>query len=315
MKAVAARRGLGASFMADLQGGILAPVLQRARDDGSIDLQIRDGRINLYYKGLNALEVVEKGSGKYAFQVDLSYAKSRHALLRGLRPSTSVTTAEGCRSWLRRLAQVKDAIDCYSGEIKGAQEKEVQQNLVAENNRAGSGRATDYFICDVEHARTGHGFRFDALAVRWPSRPAERKKAAELGLAFVEVKFGTGALSGAAGLASHVKDVERFVAHEGGEELQRLKAEMVDVFNQKRQLGLIECSKPIRSFSSGKPELILVLVNQDPDSDVLERELDRIEPAGCVDVVVAQANGMGMGLYCERMVPLSEFVPVKGRSA
>lgn len=288
---------------------------QRVLADGSLDLEIRDGRINLYYRGLNALAVVEKDAGRYSFELDLNYAKTSHSQLGGVAPATPVATQQQCESWLERLAHVKDAIDCWCGVVKGAREKEIQQLLVSENNRPGTGRGTDYFICDVEHARTGHDFRFDAVAVKWPSRGEDRKRIVGLRLALVEVKFGEGAVGGAAGLASHVRDVEAFVSFENGAELAKLKEEMVTIFRQKHELELVDCGKPFEAFSAEKPELILVLANQDPDSDVLRNELARIPPARAVDVVVAHSNLMGLGLYRERMVPLADFLPLRPRPA
>jgi hypothetical protein len=314
-------RKLSTGFMRDLKEGVLTPVLERVRDDGTLDLEIRDAAVNMYYRGINALEIVEREPGLYGFRFDTSYGRTTYGQLEGVNRETRVSRVEECRAWLRRLPHVKDAMDCYCGVVKDAREKEAQQLLVRENNRPTTGRGTDYYICDVEHARTGHDFRFDAVAVRWPSRGAERKKVHGLRLAVVEVKFGESALRDkldggevtSPGLVSHARDLARLAAEEHRAELAALKADMVSVFAQKLDLGLVECTKPFQAFSDEHPELILVLVNQDPDSPILEEELARLRELKDLDIKIAQSNPMGMGLYCERLVPLAEFRAVRGR--
>ncbi len=66
-----------------------------------------------------------------------------------------------------------------------------------------------------------------------------------------------GSLGGRAGLHAHIRHVNKFA--ECDEELREIKRDMVDVFNQKLDLGLIDCGKSLKSFSDEKPLLLLAL--------------------------------------------------------
>ena len=187
---------------------------------------------------------------------------------------------------------------------KSAWEREAQQFLVRDNNRGEVGRSTDYFICDVEYGQTDE-FRIDAVAVRWPSDPVERKTTQGLRLALVEVKFGDGALEGPSGLVEHVRDADELASD--SERLGQLKQEMVELFNQKHTLELISCGKQMSSFSDEKPLFLLVLANHDPEKSVLKRELRKLSPQH-VELRIASASLFGYGLYQERMLTLDAFL-------
>jgi len=44
-------RRLSDRFMKDLKSGLLQPLLQRVHDDPTLELEIRDDYINVYYRG------------------------------------------------------------------------------------------------------------------------------------------------------------------------------------------------------------------------------------------------------------------------
>jgi hypothetical protein len=50
-------RGLSPTFLNDLQSGILAPVVQRMRDDRTLCLELRGDYVNIYYRGGNLLRL------------------------------------------------------------------------------------------------------------------------------------------------------------------------------------------------------------------------------------------------------------------
>ena len=72
---------------------------------------------------------------------------------------------------------------------------------------------------------------------------------------------------------------------------------MVDVFNQKRGLGLICCRNDLASFSNEKPLLLLALVNHDPESSILHGLLDTLPKSPRADLAIATASFLGYGLY------------------
>jgi hypothetical protein len=70
-------RGLSEKFMNDLSKpeGKLHPILERVKKDHSLMLAIRDGYINIYYRGGNILRVTEH-QGFYQTFFDVNFAKS-----------------------------------------------------------------------------------------------------------------------------------------------------------------------------------------------------------------------------------------------
>jgi len=102
-----------------------------------------------------------------------------------------------------------------------------------------------------------------------------------------------------------VEHVDRFLSKPAN--LHELKSEMKCVFNQKRELGLIQSEKPMKCFSDAAPEYILILANHDPDKTALRREIDRLPACPHMDVKIAISSLAGYGLYTQNIVGLDDF--------
>lgn len=282
-------RRLSPSFLNDLKMGLLAPILQRVKSDSTLCLEIRDEAINIYYRGGSLLRL-DGPAGRYRAVFDTNYFGSSS------RPATPlpcvISVPADVMAWLDAVPLLKQAVDLYDG--KGAEEREVQQRIVWENNRSGIARATDYYICDIEYP-IDRDHRFDLIAVKWPSTPAQRKKTNGHRLVMGEVKFGDQALTGSSGLHAHIADVDRHLAVPGN--VNALKSEMVQVFNQKHKLGLIDCQKELGSFSEEPPLLLLLLVNHDPGSKRLHDLIRRRPSCPHVELRIATASLLGLGLF------------------
>jgi hypothetical protein len=190
--------------------------------------------------------------------------------------------------------------------VKGGLERESQQLLVRENNLGPSSKGTDYYAIDMEYADPTEGARLDVVAVKWPSTPAARRQRDGLRLAFVELKFGDTSLMGKAGLRAHLDDADRLAADPV--RLDAMKQELVVVFRQKVELGLVDGANAFTSFRTEKPEWILVIANHDPASSVLLRELRALPQYNNIEVLIASASHFGYGLYADRLVPVGEYV-------
>lgn len=280
-------RGLPSPMLADLQAGLLRPLLDRALADATLLLSIRDAALNLYYRGGSLLQVARSAAG-YTARFDRRYFQGAAVAL----PAARIDSAADLGAWLRLVPTLKDAMDLYLG-AHPKEEREVQQRLARTNNRSAVSRATDLYVCDIEYA-CPHG-RFDFVGVHWPSTPAARKVTTGRRLVLGEVKHGDGALTGAAGLAAHVRDVDAFLSDPA--RAMALRQEMVGVFNQLRGLGLLDVGKDLTGFSTAPPLLLLVLANHDPDKTALRRELAALPaPAHC-EIAVAEASFVGYGLF------------------
>lgn len=300
-------RQLSKTFLQDLLNGVLAQVLVCLREDDSLDLQIRENYLNVYFRGGSLLRISEVRQHVYAFEFDAKYGdlpgRSRTVIV---APLTEIASAEACTQWLAAVPLIKDLMARWFT-VHPHRERDAQQVFTRENTcDAAIAGGTDYIVCDMEYAQ-GRA-RFDAVAVRWRSVASEKKRKTDHRLAFVELKYGDAALAGTSGLVAHVAQVEAFCGDAVA--LNGFKREMVGVFGQKHQLGLIHNTHSLESFSEERPELILVVANHDPASSILERELDRISlnPPTQVDVLVARASDFGYGLYEDRCLPIAAYL-------
>jgi len=303
-----------------LTHGVLNPILERVKNDNTLDLQIRDGYINIYYRGGNILWIKELKQGKgFEFKFNPNYAKIYPSTLpltvydfigKSFNPSVNVT------SWLAAVPYLKDIMDTWFGKHP-KEEREFQQLIVRDNNYSSVSNATDYFILDIEYDNrkgdsSSKGARFDLLAFQWDSDGTSRKLTAKTSprLCCIEMKYGDGALNGKAGLNVHYDDFCKFAKIPAN--ISDLKAEALEIFEQKRELGLI------KGLSGNKNKLqcldadidfIILIANYDPAKSNFQTGLNYIKsnlakcPPGVI-TKVCESNNMGYGLYKERVVPI-----------
>src|ERR1039458_5293025 len=152
-------RCLSKRFITDLkEGGALWPLVERVNADRTLCLEIREGYINIYYRGGNLLKVSSPPGGYAAF-FDKKYADCYED---ARAAADSVCSSKNVAEWLSYFPTLKQAMDLHIGKHP-KEERETQQSILRENNFGKVSRATDYFICDIEYANL-HG-RFDLVAV------------------------------------------------------------------------------------------------------------------------------------------------------
>jgi hypothetical protein len=211
-----------------------------------------------------------------------------------------------CAKWVDTFPILKQAMDLwFAGHPK--LEREYQQLVARANNRAHAATATDYFVIDIEYAEGED--RFDMIAAFWESSGPARKAARAKLAPIIEMKYGDGALTGAAGVDKHIGGMNEFAAKPGL--VDRIKAEAITMFEQQLELETIHAPKAIVQFTAEEPEFILFLMDHDPDSSKLKRVLDDIDvgipkPAG-YQLKLCAATFMGLGLFKQNVYGLSEF--------
>ena len=320
------KRGLADQFMVDLKTGSLSPLLDRVRKDATLDLRIRENYINVYYRGGSLLKVSVPNQRNhppnYLFEFNPDYTKYRDIPL--MFPPSEVVEIDGCRKWLLLVPEIKDTMDLWFGKHPKV-ERTLQQAVVWENNDSPWANGTDYFIIDIEYDSRkgisnnmdGSGGRFDLVAIRWDSSSSSRALRGQLKarIAIIEMKTGDQALKGTAGLQEHVRVLESF-----GRDVSRKEEfieEMLGVFNQLHQLGLIKCLSRRQSVGAEGPILkrqdvdnnlvyMLLLAGHDPASKKLKMELESLNTE--LPIQVCTANFTGFGLYKENIYPLPEFI-------
>ncbi|MDP8256444.1 MAG: hypothetical protein P9M14_11900 [Candidatus Alcyoniella australis] len=296
-------RGLSEKFLQQLESGLMHPVLERVRNDTTLNFQIRDDYINLYYRGGNLSRISRNPQGEFSVAFDSNYFKGIAAIKPNL--PKALTSPQHVAEWLDALPMLKQGMDLWFAKHP-RDEKEIQQRIARINNIGKVAKGTDYFICDFEY-QSKEG-RFDLVGVRWPSKGSIRKRNRGLTLSFVEVKYADSALKGKAGIVAHLADIKKFSCIQSN--LTGLADEMKTVFNQKRRLGLIDNQKDIESFDLSQVELMFILANHDPESKILSQIIGKQKMIGRqkVEVTFATANFMGYGLYLEGIFSLADFM-------
>jgi hypothetical protein len=302
---------LSQTFMDDLltPDGLLHPILDRVKQDHTLMLSIRKDYINIYYRGGNILRVKEQQNGSYSAFFDNEYNKSK-ALSPAL-PGT-IESMDAARTWVGSLQDLKGIMDLYFSKHPKP-EREFQQLVARENNYSTISNESEYFISDIEVVDLGQGARFDILAIRWPA--SQRKKGSKCKAAFIEMKYGDGALSGSAGLLKHLKDIDDFLSTNSHKNYLLLTLE--NQFNQLEQLGLLNFNKgksnaTVALNTSDKPEVIFILANHNPRSKKLnailsDPQFDAYDKSRHFDLRFYIASFAGYALHADCMVTLAEF--------
>jgi hypothetical protein len=302
-------RKLSTKFTNSLKnGGELHPLLNQVWEDNTLDLEIREEYVNIYYRGGNLIKIEMKNS-KFNFHFDRKYDKNN-------RISSLPEPTAKVNDWIKMIPLIKDIMDKYFT-VHKKEEREFQQLIVRENNSSTIANGTDYFIIDIEYDDhdAENRARFDLVALKWESDGTIRKnQKGNPVLAFIEMKYGDSALAGVSGMADHLERFHEYVNKFGKSVIIN---EMAGIFEQKRELNLIPSIEhninPIKAEKiSTDFEYIFLLSNHDPDSKKLTTALNEIEKLvqsheNWVQPLFSTANFMGYGLYKENIFTLTDF--------
>lgn len=297
-------RRLLPDFINDLKGGKLKNFLTSVKEDDTLNLEIRNNYINIYYRGGNIFRIEQCTTG-YKVHFDINYCSKYKNIISQILPGNY-------QKWTNSIPFIKAEMDAWFYKHPKL-EREYQQLVLRENNSSSIANDTDYFITDIEYANSENGSRFDLLGVKWLSTSSSLKKADDICLAFIEKKYGDNALSGSAGIKKHYEDLYKFMSDK--DKVKDIYEEVETIFNQKIELGLIKNVNKEIKLSRNKPEFILLLANHKPIKSVLQREIKEVMNSPyynnlkqLVDMKIAKASYMGYGLYSELMIDIEDFV-------
>ncbi len=305
------RRVVSTVFADDLKLGKLSPLLSRIKEDDTLMLALRDGYINIYYRGGNLLKIEQKNSGgKYIASFDTKYNKKNAEPLPVKFPYP-VNDEPDSRALVDAIPALKYAMDRYFSQHRKA-EREFQQLVARENNCSPISNETEYFIVDIEVAGALPNARFDMLAVRWLRD--ERKKQGTLVPVLIEMKYGSKALEGDSGLNEHMEDAISLRADK--ESWDGLRKALEDQINQLDYLGLLNFNrattvKRLEIDPKATPELVFMLANYNPASTKLSKLLAAMEKPAAdengYDLLFFVSSFAGYGMHRACMLELSEF--------
>ena len=234
-------RGLSESFKNALKEGELKPILDLVKNDRTIELDIRENQIYLFYRGGALYMITQADNGVYTFKND--YISSINDKFDGGYCGEEARNQYSNGEFIKAIPFIKSVMDKHMLSVKKNDEREIQQLIVRENNlmsrkspknRSLVSKSTDYFFVGFEYplSKNRKGV-IDLVAIRYDTN--RRSKTAGV-LALVEVKFGTYAFNNKSGIAKHITDVEEFFADKS--RVNTLKNEAVDVFKFKHELAV-----------------------------------------------------------------------------
>ena len=270
-------------------------------------LAIRDGYVNVYYRGGNILRVTEC-EGFYQTYFDVKYVVSGQIVANSEDIIRNQSDGQRLVSY---FSERKIVMDEYFA-LKGKAEREFQQLVARENNYSSISNESEYFVSDIE-VTVPRLARFDILAIRWLA--SQRKNGGKCRAALIEMKYGDGALGGEAGLLKHLRDMNVFLSDK--KHYADLLGTMESQFNQLDELGLLNFNKgtsnaKVKLDPGHKPEVIFILANHNPRSPKLKKilsnpEIDKYEQEKLFDLRFYVASFAGYGLHSNCMCTLGEF--------
>ncbi|TIU98039.1 MAG: hypothetical protein E5W09_12975 [Mesorhizobium sp.] len=300
-------RAVSEDFLHDLKDGMLQHLTERVRVDDTLMLALRGASINIYYRGGNLMRIA-RNPGSYRATFDVNYAgknalPEQLALLEEL--PKWVRTESDCQIWLKSFPHLKEIMNSYLAKHPKL-EREFQQLVAWENNRSRNANGTEYFITDIEYDGGAGSGRFDMVGLRWLAK--DKKTGKKCGPVFIEMKYGDSALDGKAGLQKHLTDLSATLRDELRS--KNLNGMIVSQFRQLDQLGLLRFNRAMMFDGvtvSGKPEVIIIIANTNPNSTILRRLIDSIEEPVDFELRFFVARFAGYGLHSKCVVGLREF--------
>lgn len=296
-------------FIIDLKEGMLHPLLNRVKKDDTLMLAIREGYVNIYYRGGNILRLRELNNQNYKAEFDSNYN-----IVGKTMPNLPdyIKSSEDIQKWIEAIPFLKELMDFYfSAHPKS--EREFQQLVARENNKSSISNQSEYFIADIEYADSGNAARFDMLAIRWLA--TQRKKGEYCKPAFIEMKYSDSALEGESGLLKHLKDLDAFIANK--DQYEKVIQTMSEQFQILDSLGLIQFNKGksnaiVQLDTNDKPEIIFIIANHNPRSKKLKNiinnpRFNEYANSKHFDLRFFVASFAGYGMHADCMLTLEEF--------
>lgn len=228
----------------------LRVIVDAVKNDPDLDLQIRDGYVNIYYKGGSLLKISSFRGRQINFSFDPNYYKRKGKKGWEAEAAWLKETPSDASFWVKHLPELKRVMDGWFEDSNNKAERAKQQELASESTRNTS---SHWIILDIEYAVWLHGerdhnkratgrrlCRFDMIALE----RTELHAAGPLTVYLVEFKQGLGAVDGKAGVAEHAEDFKQFISGRNDEIARKaFKKSVRNTLREKIELGLL-CGVP-----------------------------------------------------------------------
>ena len=169
-------RTLDENFIAKFQtGGLFYPIIDAVIQDTTLDFEIRDGYINLYFKGNSILKLNKNDTLEIndKFLKGTSFSKK------------SFSTRIDVNSFLLNIPLIKNNVIAVKS-IRPTLEIEYEQLMIRSNN-LNKNVNSEIYLTDRQYTDNENNSRFDLSGFFW-SR-TNRKRNQTVPLTFIEVKY------------------------------------------------------------------------------------------------------------------------------
>lgn len=273
-------RGLSQQFIDDLKCNFLSDIIFRVRMDKDLDLQIREGYINIYFKGNSLLKLTEVEPHNYRVDIHEKFSG-------GLDSPRYIVSYDSTTQFLNLLPFIKENIIKFGASTI---EAEYEQLVIRANNSEERSNS-EYYILDRQYTTESRD-RFDLTGFYWDR--VKRARGQEVPLCFIELKFS---------LNPDIKNVHeqinRYYQHVR-ENVNLLAQEAEKLLDQKLKLGLLKQPNnrldAIKTLTISKNineyEFILLLIDYNPYSKLLN--LDALKSLPFSKQIKIFYSGLGL---------------------
>lgn len=244
-------REINERFISDLKNGCLSYFLNQVKEKSDkLCLAIRDGYINIYYMGGNLLRITQKQNG-YSFYFDAKYC-----LNKGDDKNFDLLNSLDSNS-------VQDYIDNFELMMKEMEswleahpkKERIYQHKLLANNKS---------VIDIEYATPKSKLTGIKLNMRLDMLMVDNDK-----LIIVENKYGTGAVTGSAGVSKHYEDICNLLNTKDLYDELIVSVEKIE--KAKYELGLLE--NQVQKIDKSKTEILFLFADFNFNSDTLKNEV------------------------------------------
>ena len=128
-------RHISQNFLNEFLNGSLKYILDYIHKDHTLDMELRGNEVTIYYRGGKLFSIREDG-------FELKYLDKKYI------PNGLAINKRNIKDY---IPEAKQCMDTWFATIKENWEKEIQQQIVRENNYSPTAEDTDYFIIDIEY--------------------------------------------------------------------------------------------------------------------------------------------------------------------
>ena len=252
-------RTLNKNFISDFKIGKYYPILNYVINDNTLDLEIRDGYINIYFKGNAILKLYENGTTEIhnKFLIGTGITK------------LSLSTITEVKKFIDSLPIIKYNVIKVKSK-RPTLEIEYEQLLIRSNN-LNKNVNSDTYLTDRQYANNINKSRFDLSGFYWER--TNRKRNQTVPLIFIEVKYS---------LNNDIKDIDvqlQKYYDTVEKNINDIADETCYLKNLKIELGLINQSKErldaLKTLKISniidKAKFIIALIDYNPNSKLLDK--------------------------------------------